>query len=180
MSDTYTSTKTMSVEFALPDAGSVAANAIPNALAFCAKKLHLNDIETVEELLRQGDGAARGYFEYGLARELAEHVGALDDEVQAVYLYDPEAASEDAVFGRPMPTMVHLVVWARRKTGALSSLLAALDQSVSQRYAEMLDASDQMHLLDVQVVDDAAVNARNGFGAMLAWLHNRPLMVWKR
>jgi hypothetical protein len=141
--------------------------------------MHIENIETVPSLLRAGRADARGYFEYALARELAEHIGALDAEVQGVYLYDPEATTDDIVFAEFPVTLVHLVILARRKTSALTSLLDGLDRAVTAEYANRV-GNKQTSLLDFQVVDDAEVNSRTGFGAMLAWLHNRPLMVWKR
>jgi hypothetical protein len=61
----------------------------------------------------------------------------------------------------------------------LTALLDGLDRAVAAEYAGRI-GSKQSTMLDFQVVDDAEVNSRSGFGAMLAWLHNRPLMVWKR
>ncbi len=167
------------LEFTLPDAASAAATTVQAAFEYIARKMHIDDIETVPSMLRAGRADARGYFEYALARTLAEHIGALDDEVQGVYLYDPEATTEDIVFAEFPVTLVHLVIWARRRTGALNSLLSGLDRAVTAEFANRL-GTRQTSLLDFQVVDDAEVNSRTGFGAMLAWLHNRPLLVWKR
>lgn len=167
------------VEFALPDAASTAASAIEAAFEYAAAKMHIKDVETVPSMLRAGRADARGYFDYALARELAEHIGALDEEVQGVYLYNPEATSDDTVFAEFPETLVHLVIWVRRKTNALTSLLGALERAVTAEFANRL-GTKQTSLLDFQVVDEAEVNARTGFGALLAWVHNRPLMVWKR
>lgn len=167
------------IEFTLPDAASTAAVTIETALEYTASKMHLENVETVPSMLRAGRVDARGYFEYALARELAQHIGALDSEVQAVYLYDPEATVDDIVFAEFPVTLVHLVIWARRKTGALISLLDGLDRAVVAEFANRI-GNKQTSLLDFQVVDDVEVNSRTGFGAMLAWVHNRPLMVWKR
>lgn len=167
------------VEFTLPEPAGAAANAVQAAFEYTAAKMHLNSVETVQSMLRAGRSDARGYFEYALARELAEHIGALDNEVQGVYLYNPEATSDDEAFAEFPATLVHLIVWARRKTGALNSLLDGLDRAVAIEFAGRV-GSKQTTMLDFQVVDDAEVNSRSGFGAMLAWLHNRPLMVWKR
>jgi hypothetical protein len=182
MTGTYTSagSRTFNVEFSLPDADTAASGAIDYALDFCAAKMKLANSDEALALLRRSSRDVRGYFEYGLAKHLAEYVGALDGEVQAVYLYDDEATPEDVIFGEAAPTLVHLVVWAQRKTGALSSLVVALDRAATQRYAELMEAPEQAHLLDVQVVDSTEVNSRSGFGAMLTWLHHRPLIVWKR
>ena len=167
------------VEFNLPDSASTAVAAIESAFDYTARKMHLEDGNTVASMLRAGHSDARGYFEYAVARELAEHIGALDTEVQGVYLYDPEATPDDAVFTEFPITLVHMVVWARRKTGALAALLDALDRAVTTEFARRI-GNEQTSMLDFQVVDDAEVNTRTGFGAMLAWLHNRPLLVWKR
>ncbi len=180
MTDTYTSTKTFDLEFSLPDAVTAATNAITRALAFCARKMRIDDATFIPGLLRQSNTAAHSYFEYGLARELAEHIAALDDQVQAVYLYTPDATPEDVIFGDMKPTLVHLIVWAQRKTNALTSLLESLDRALAQAYAEIIGVPQQGHLLDAQVVDDAEVHSGSGFGAMLNWLYNRPLLVWKR
>lgn len=180
MSDTYTAARVMNVAFGLPDAISATEMAFAKALAFCAQKMRLADGEAVEALLRQGNTDARGYFDYALAKELAEHIGALDEEVQEVYLFDAEATHEDTIFGVAQPAMVHLLVWSRRKTNALSALLSALDRAITARYAQMIGAPERASMLDAQVVDDAEVQARSGFGVLVTSLHNRPLMVWKR
>jgi hypothetical protein len=182
MSATYTVSqpKTLEMEFGLPDAGSTASAAIDQALDSCVVKMKLQDRDEAAALLRQGSSEVRGYFEYGLVRHLAEYIGALDDQVQAVYQYEDEATADDAIFGEAMPGLMHMIIWAQRKTGALNSLIAALDRTVAQGYAELMETPELVHLLDVRVVDDAEVQSRSGFGAMLTWLHHRPLLVWKR
>jgi hypothetical protein len=180
MGDTRTFTQAVDAQFTLPEAAMAAANAITRALAFCAQKMRLSDATAVPGLLREGDTAAHYYFEYGLARELGEHIGALDTTVQAVYLYTPDATPEDVIFGQMKPTLVHLVVWVQRKTKALGSLLDCLDRALAHSYAEIIGVPEQRHMLDAQIVDDAEVNSRSGFGAILTWLYNRPLLVWKR
>lgn len=180
MNETYATSQMVNVEFSQPDAATATTNAVNQALAFCAQKMHLHDTTLVPQLLRQGDPTARGYFEYSVARALAEHISALDDQVQAIYLYTPDATPEDIIFGDAKPTLIHLIVQARRKTSALASLLEVLDRSLAQCYAEMMNAPAQAHLLDVQVVDDAEAAARSGVGAMLAWCYNQPLSIWKR
>jgi hypothetical protein len=182
MSATYTISqpKTLNMEFGLPDAGSAASAAIDQGLDLCVAMMKLHDRDEAVTLLREHGGEACGYFEYGLIRHLAEYIGALDDQVQAVYQYDDEATPEDVIFGEAMPSLVHVVIWAQRKTGALNSLVTALDRTVTQCYAELMFTPEQVHLLDVHVVDDAEVNSRSGFGAMFTWLHHRPLLVWKR
>jgi hypothetical protein len=44
----------------------------------------------------------------------------------------------------------------------------------------MIGTRQLAHLLDVQIVDDADVKNRVGYGAMLSSLHHRPIQVWER
>ncbi len=105
----------------------------------------------------------------------------MDGEVKAVYLYDYDATSEDACFGEmAVPPVLHLIVWAQRKTVALNSLAEALDRALVQNYAELMGAAQLAHLLDVQVVDDADVENRVGYGTLFSSLHYRPIQVWER
>jgi hypothetical protein len=73
-----------------------------------------------------------------------------------------------------------LIVWAKRKTSALDSLVEALNRALVQRYAELIGPSQLAHLLDVQIVNDADVKNRVGYGALLSSLRNRPIKVWER
>jgi len=182
MTDTLTTTasKALNVSFALPDTVTAADSALEGALTFCKEKMHLIDTDTVLTDLQRGDRVARAYFERGLAERVAEYLGALDEEVRAVYLYDAEATPEDIVFGESAPSLIHLIVWARRETEALNSLIAGLDRTLVQRYAKRIAAPELRCLLDMQIVDDAQVNARTGYGSLLASLHYRPVQVWKR
>jgi hypothetical protein len=174
------SAEVMDIQFTFPDAVGAADTALATALDFCTQKMGLNTADGALLQVRAGNPEARSYFEYGLSKGLAEHISALDQEVTAVYLYEDEATPEDIIFGQAKPSLIHLIIWAQRKTGALDSLLVALERAVSQRYTEMLELPELTYLLDVQIVDDAEVKARVGYGSLLNSLHLRPLPVWKR
>ncbi len=181
MTDTLTVTYSMAgVQFMVPDAGTAADAALQEGLAYCADRMRLTSVEAAIEQLHQGNRPARSYFEYGLAKGLAEQLGGLDDEVQAAYIYDADATAEDVIFGQAVPTLVHVIVYARRKTNALGSLLTALDRELVSSYAERMHCPDLMHLVDIQVVDDEEIANKIGYGALLTSLHHRPLPIWKR
>jgi hypothetical protein len=181
-----TQTEAMDVEFTaprlqLPDAASMAEAALAKALKFCAQKMGLDSHQAVVDRLRQGDSTACSYCHYSLAKQVAESLGTLDENVKAVYVCDYDATPEDLCFGEATQApLVHLVVWARRKTGALNSLVAALDRASVQSYADLIGMRQLTHLLDVQVIDDADVENRVGYGAMLSSIHHRPIQVWER
>jgi hypothetical protein len=135
----------------------------------------------VADHLRQGDRWAIGYCQYGLARQVAEYLGALDREVNAVYMYECDATPEDVCFGEGAPTLlVHLIARVGRKTSGLSALVAGLDRALVQCYAELAGLPDLAHVLDVQVVDEADVQSRAGYGALLSSIHMPPMQIWKR
>jgi len=176
---------TMRVEFttlsmAPSDVTNIAEEALNQALTFCAQKMCLSDSDAVLDHLRQGDCTARRYYDYALARGIATQLGTLAKDVRGIYIYDYDATPEDACFGDASSPLVHLIVWAERKTAALHSLASALDQALVRLYADRVGTPGLRNLLDVQVVDDADVEHRVGYGAMLSSLYRRPIQIWER
>jgi hypothetical protein len=156
-------------------------NMISDAIAFCAQKMGQDSAEAVVDRLRQNDKTVCGYFLHGIAKRLAVSLGAVDEHVRAVYVLDYDATPEDLCFGtldRGMP-LIHLIVWAERKTAALGSLVAALDLALARACADLVGGSAAAGLLDVQVVDDADVENRTGYGALLHSIHHRPIQIWE-
>mgnify|MGYP001122947346 CR=1 FL=1 len=163
------------------DVTDMVKTALNNALKSCAQKMGVTSDETLADWLKMGDSRVHGYFSYALAKQVAECLATLDDQVKAVYLYDYDATPEDVCFGEMKQTpLVHLIVWAQRKTSALNSLVAALDHNLVRNYGDLVQLPQLAHLLDVQVIDDADVKNRSGYGGMLFSLHHRPIQVWKR
>lgn len=181
-----TQTGTLDLQFAavvpaLSDVAGIAQTALDNTLDFCAQKMHLPGPHAVAAHLRQGDRRAVGYCQYGLARQVAEYLAALDREISAVYMYDYDATPEDVCFAEGMPTpLVYLIARVNRKTSGLNALVAGLDRALTQGYAELIGQPNLAHVLDVQVVDEAEVQSRAGYGALLSSLHMQPMQVWKR
>jgi hypothetical protein len=166
---------------ALSDASSTVEAALDEATAFCARKMQLVGRQAVIDCLQQGDGCACSYFSYALAEQVAECIGELDESVRAVYVTDYDATPQDVCFDdtRHVP-LVHLIIWAQRRSAALTALVSVLDRALVEGYGEMVGASDLKHLLDAQIVDDGAVKGRVGYGALLSSIHNRPVRVWQR
>jgi hypothetical protein len=165
-----------------PDLADTAANVLAEAMAFCAHKMGVEGPEAVADLLRRDDRDACGYCLYGVAKHVASSLGAMDDQVKAVYVFDYDATPEDLCFGtlgRGAP-LVHLIVWTARKTAASRALLAGLDRALAQTYADLFGRPQLESLLDVQMIDDDDVEHRRGHGALLHALHQRPVQVWER
>jgi hypothetical protein len=165
----------------LPNATSTVQGALVRALDYCAHKLNLSSPQESLDKARRGDREALAYCHYRLAQQVAEALGALDDNVRSVSLYEFDATPEDLAFGEnPESLPIHLLVHVERKTNALSALVAALDRALAKDYAEMVGPSRLGHVLDVQVIDDKDVENRRGIAALLYSLYNRPIQLWER
>lgn len=167
--------------FRLPDAGSIMEATLSQALESCALKLNLASPQEALSLLRLGDPTAQGYCHYQIARQVAEALGTLDDNVQSVSLYEFDATPEDRTLGeRTEGLPIHLIVWTTRKTSAFNSLVAGLDRALVKDYAELIGPRRLAHVIDVQTVDDADVESRRGIASLMTSLYNRPIRLWER
>jgi len=165
----------------MPDATSAVQGSLVKALDYCARRLNLSSPQESLERARGGDRKALEYCHYRLAQQVAVALGALDDHVQSVSLYEFDATPEDRVLGERSESLpIHLLVWVDRKTSALSALVAALDRALVKDYAEMVGPRRLGHVLDVQVIDNDDVESRRGIAALLHSLYNRPILLWKR
>jgi hypothetical protein len=168
---------------AQPGEADVTAEQIwARALSYCAGKMSVEDSHVVLERMRQGDSVVSGYCLYSVARQVAQVIGSLDESVRAVYIFDCEATPEDECLGevaRGVP-LLHLLVWTQRRTAALRALVTSLDGALVRAYASVLGQGALASLLDVQVIDDADVGRRSGYGALLSSMYHRPIQVWQR
>jgi len=164
----------------LPDASSTAAVILSQAMEYCAQKMGLQSTQAAIEQVKQGDTMACGYCHYSAAQQVADALGMLDSNVQAAYMFEYDATPEDVCMGEAKIIPLHLLVWVKRKTDALSALVESLDRAMAQSLANMLGTSADAHVLDVQIVDDSDVKNRTAYGALLSSLFQRPIKVWDR
>ena len=165
----------------LPDAASAVESAVMRALDYCAQMMSLTTSEMALEYVRHGDAAARSYLQFHIGRQVAEALGGLDENCKSAWLFEYDATQEDLSFGtRAQAVPIHLLVWTCRKTGALQSLVSALDRGLVQQYSRLIGPRSLGNVLDVQLVDDADVESRRGYGSLITSVHNRPLLIWER
>jgi hypothetical protein len=159
----------------------MAETALTKALESLARKMRLKNAEAVADRLRQRDHSAWSDFHYGLASQVAEQLGALDEDVKAAYVDEYDVTPEDSFFGETArATVIYLIVWVQRKTGALKSLATAFDRALVQSYADLIGTPRLAHLLEVQVIDDADAKNPVGYGAWLFSDHFPLTEVWRR
>jgi hypothetical protein len=164
-----------------PDVAGTARVILTQAMEYCARKMRLGSRQTVLNRLMNGDGQVCEYCHYSVAKQTAEALGALDENIKAIYIHDYDATPEDLCFGEVGQALpIHLIIWTQRKTAALNAVVETWNRALAQGYAEMMGGGQPAHLLDVQMVDDADVEKRSGYGALLFSLHQRPLQIWRR
>lgn len=174
-------TKQETTQFRFPNADSAAENILHQAIQFCAKKMGLEDAKAALQLLLQHNCSACQYCTYSIAQQVGETVGMLDQKVKKVYIIDYDATPEDVCFAQnAQPFPIHLIVWVDQKSSALDALLKSLNRALIQHYAELTGPCPLEYMLDTQMVDDADVDNRIGYGAMLTSIYQCPITVWER
>lgn len=146
------------------------------ALAFCAKKLGKSQDEVVR-LLAQGDRWVHSTLRYALVTQVCQYLSRLGTVVRSVYIYG--SCMED----RAKPSSdVDIIIWVNEKTDALAVLLEQLNLLISGYYRALLGdkASRMARMLDIHLVDDREVEAREGYGAVLGSVYTSPVQVWAR
>ena len=173
-------TQPATMPFALPDAASAAEDALDKALSFAARKMRLETDNAIIPQLLLGNAIAVQYASYGLACQIAETLGNLDETVQAVYHFEDCATPEDLAFAEPRRLSVNLIAHVTRKTMALDALVQALDRALAQRYGELAGSERFGHVLSVHPVLSTEIRDRAGYAALLTSLHYQPIRVWQR
>ena len=154
------------------------------AIAFCAEKTGARTREEVVTAISNGDCAACDYLKYSLAKKVGECLGSMDETLRAVYIYEPEYGT--GVYNLPnhnlgLKSGINLVAWVERKTAALSSIVASLNEALVEACKRLGTSDDRLrYLLDVKLTDDNEVVNRLGYGALVHSIYVRPTQVWSR
>ena len=148
----------------LPDMTAAAHRALDLALESCAKLMHLDDPLAAAYQIERGNAVARMHCCTSITQEIAQSLGALDQNVLAVFAPDYDVLFEylcSEPQAQPKP-MVRLMVWTRQKTAKLDALVAAWDRALVQACREKIGSNEQTSLLDVHIVDDGEIRKRLG------------------
>ncbi|MFA5078940.1 MAG: hypothetical protein WC541_05585 [Dehalococcoidia bacterium] len=163
------------------DIADLVHSIVNKALKTSTEKMGLRDIKALIQCIKTGDPVACSYCHYNIAKELGEVLGGLDSDVKAVYAYDFDDNLTDincAEKASPF-SPIHMIIWAGRKTKALSALVESIDRALVQHQRRLLDLSSLEHILDIQFIDDEDVRARTGYAALLKSIYQPPIEVWR-
>jgi len=163
------------------DPESTVESIVNKALKTSVNKMGLRDVKALIACIKQGDPRACSYCHYNIAKELGEALGCLDDNIKAVYAYDYDDNLSDANCAEnTLPfSLIHMIIWAGRKTKALKALIEAVDRALVRNQRRLLGISELEHMLDIQIVDDEDVKTRTGYAALLKSIYQPPIEVWR-
>jgi hypothetical protein len=154
------------------------------AIAFCAEKTGARTREEVVDAISNGDCTMCDYLKYSLAKKVGECLGSMDETIKAVYIYEPEygvGADNHLDHGLGLRSGINLVAWVERKTAALASIVASLNEALVEACKRLGTSENGLrYLLDVKLTDDNEVTNRLGYGALIHSIYVRPTEVWSR
>ncbi|MFA5400700.1 MAG: hypothetical protein WC169_08750 [Dehalococcoidia bacterium] len=153
---------------------------VNKALTISADKMHVGNIQALIECLKKGDPIACSYCHYNIAKELGKILGIWDKDIRAVYAYgyDDNTTAEGCCEDVSPSSLIHMIIWAGRKTNALKALIESIDRAMVQVHRRLLGLKDIEHVLDIQVIDDDDVKNRKGYAALLQSIYQTPVKVW--
>lgn len=160
---------------------SNASEMIEAAIAYCEAKSGCRGRDQVAGALRAEDAVIHDYFRYSIALQLAQYLTKLDKNVVSVFTYsfgDAEEEGEDRNISLSAP--INLILHVRRKTAALRSIVAYLDQQLLDGYKQLVAPEGEKiaSILDVQMVDDEDIRRGIGFGVLLRSSYSKPVRLW--
>lgn len=135
--------------------------------------------------MRHGDCYQCEEFHRILSQFVAQELAAADGGLRAVYRFDPELGSGEDSRPRLFPSessAIDLLVWTEHKNEALQQCASALELAFEDERADWICAKalEWCHALNIVIVDDEQVRARQGYAALIDSLWVRPTRVWQR
>ncbi len=120
------------------------------------------------------DGLAQG-----VARALASH----EEQVKAIYAYDP-SANPDNETGEdwPFDPVLHLLVVVSAASPALPAYVRELDEALIESLRDVPALPFQMRetILDVILLTEEEVQQRIGYGSLLTSVFAPAIEIWRR
>lgn len=165
-----------------PPVASLAQGMFEQALNATARQANLPYAELVQ-MMRNGDCYECETLRQQLAHQVAFYLAEVEPRLRAIYRYDPTFAFGEEDRDRTMPSEsagIHLIVWTRTKSQGLVEQVAALQRAFAEARRQWLcpKAVEWCYALNIVVVDDLEVKARQGYAALIDSLWVRPTKLW--
>lgn len=159
---------------------------VERAVSECVDQHFAGDINQLSTALLQGQLEHCRCITSSLVMEISRYLGQTDKTIKAIVQYEPTDADQirKGEFDSSLSiiTGVNLVVWAERKSAALTALVDTLESVLSSSYRKIsfLEISPECLFLDVKIVDDQEVENKSGLGLLFhnAYMHVKP--SWTR
>ncbi len=119
----------------------------------------------------------------GLAQGVAHALASREEQVKAVYAYDPSAnADNETGEDLPFDPVLHLLVVVAAASPALSAYIRELDQALidSLRAVPALPFHKRETILDVMLLTEEVVQQRIGYGSLLTSVYAPAIEIWRR
>jgi hypothetical protein len=160
-------------------AKTIRASAVAEALSdrrSYASNEALLELELSRPAVREAvkDGIARG-----VARALAAH----DEQVQAIYGYDPSANPDsEAGDDRLFDATIHLLALVTAPSAALQAFIAALDRALTESLRQLPCPPFQIResVLDINLITRREVQEHKGYAGLLSATFAPAIEVWHR
>lgn len=156
-----------------------------NAIMFSAGKSGMVERIQVVQARARGDCPTCEYLRFGLANEVANYLGSIDETISSVYVFEPEGATSvnGNIYNRPgFVPGINMIIRVSRKTAALESLLYSIVSAAEKELVKIKcpDANGLCNMIDVIVVDEEEISRRVGYGALVGSLYSPPIEIWQR
>jgi hypothetical protein len=150
----------------------IAARAWALALESCANALQLESPQAAADQMLRGNHRARMACCYGLAEQVAASLWSSQQGLQAVYAPECSSCPQDFCLedgdGANAPC-VHLLVWARQSTPALTAGAATLGNALARVCQEMSGTQALPNVLHLRVIEDDDLIKLFGVGQKERW-----------
>lgn len=155
------------------------------ALADSAAQLGIKDLDEAIAFFRRDDCDQCSVLRHNLARRIGNYLASVDPNLQAVYLFDPDAACDVYEDFHTVSTSwcaLNLIVWTRTSKSLSSKALEELRQELDKALTQVLcpKATALCFALNTVVVNNAEVKARQGYAAMIHSFKTHPNQAWSR
>jgi hypothetical protein len=121
------------------------------------------------------------YFKYELALRVADVLVALDEPLQAIYLYDPSANADGGIdHSTPPDATVYLLVLVVAHTGALEAWIAGLDDALTSCLRDLPSPSfaRRLSVLNITQVPQEEARYCPRYRSLLASVFAPPIVIW--